>query len=502
MTFYFEILCGIAALFLVVYYYLTSTFDFWKNCGVPGPKPVPIFGTARDLMIAKTPLTEYTKSIYEQYRNEPMVGTFLGRTPCVILHDLELIKDVLIKDFSTFADRGFTEVFDKTEPLSCHIFNLESTRWRPLRAKLSPVFTSGKLRDMFHLIVECSRNFETYLDKEIAKGEPIECRELTAKFTTDVIGSCAFGIDMNSMSDEEGEFRRLGRQVFATNLENAIRFKLKQFCPKFYALLGYVIPDNKYTPFFTKVVADTIKYRKEHNVIRPDFIHLLMQLQEHPDKLDNVEFTNLLLTAQAFVFFIAGFETSSTTMSNALYELAKNQDIQDKLREEIRVTWANTKGDIKYEDVKGMKYLDKVFKETLRKYPPGVVLIRKAISDYTFSGTKVTIQKGNQVWTPVHALHTDPNFYPNPEKFDPERFNEDAVAARHPMTYLPFGDGPRNCIGARFASNQSKVGLIAILKNHRVDVCEKTITTYDVDPRAFIPTPIGGIYLKITKIES
>ena len=72
---------------------------------------------------------------------------------------------------------------------------------------------------------------------------------------------------------------------------------------------------------------------------------------------------------------------------------------------------------------------------------------RQAKSNYTFNGTKVSVPKGTMIWVPVYGMHHDPDIYPNPEKFDPERFNEDAVFARHPMHYLPFGDGPRNCIG-------------------------------------------------------
>ncbi|CAK9832943.1 Cytochrome P450 6a2 [Anthophora retusa] len=452
MASYFEIFCGVAALLLALYYYATSTFDFWKSRGVPSPQPLPFFGTSKDLM-----------------------------------------------DFSKFADRG-TKVHDRTEPLSSHIFNLEPERWRPLRTKLSPIFTSGKLREMFGLIIECSHHLEKYLDEQVVNGEPIECRELTAKFTTDVIGSCAFGIDMSALADEDSEFRRMGREVFAVNLENVLRFKIKQFLPKFYDLLGYVVPDNKYAPFFTKVVTDTMKYRTENNIVRPDFIHMLMELRKHPDKVEHVELTDSLLTAQAFVFFVAGFETSSSTMSNALYELAKNQDVQNKLREEIRDCYAKHNGNLKYEDIKGMEYLDKVFKETLRMYPPGAILMRKAVSNYTFNDTKVTIPKDTMIWVPVYAIHRDPDIYPNPDSFDPERFTDEAVAARHPMNYLPFGDGPRNCIGARFAVYQTKIGLITILRNHKVDVCDKTTIPYEFDPGAFLLAPKGGIYLRITKV--
>ena len=94
-----------------------------------------------------------------------------------------------------------------------------------------------------------------------------------------------------------------------------------------------------------------------------------------------------------------------------------------------------------------MCYVISSFTEILRMYSPGHILKRRAQSNYTFNGTKISIPKGTNLWIPVCGIHYDPDIYPNPKKFDPERFNEDAEAARHPMHYLPFGNGPRNCIG-------------------------------------------------------
>ncbi|OAD56721.1 Cytochrome P450 6a2 [Eufriesea mexicana] len=501
MADYLVTICGIIALFVALYYYFTATFDYWKVRGVPGPRPLPVFGNIKDVMFLRTSLCHYLKNLYEEYKNEPMVGIFTRRTPILVIQDPDLIKDVLIKDFFKFADRGIP-VHERTEPLSPHLFNLEAERWRPLRTRLSPVFTTNKLKDMFPLILECAKHLEVYLDKVVARGEPIECRELTAKYTTDVIGSCAFGIDANALSDEESEFRRVGRQVFAVSFGQILRFRFRQIFPRIYDLLGFVLPQTEVTTFLTNLIVDTMKYRDEHNILRPDFVNMLMELKKHPDKLENIKLTDTLLTAQAFVFFVAGFETSSSAMSNALYELALNPEVQDKLRQEIKEHYKKHNGELKYDQVKEMTYLDLVFRETLRKYPPGAIILRKSVSNYTFEGTKVTIPKKSYVWIPLYAIHHNPDVYPNPDAFIPERFTPEAVATRHSMHYLPFGDGPRNCIGARFAVYQSKVGLITILRNHKVEVCEKTMIPYVIDPAAFLLAPKGGIYLKFTKLES
>ncbi|XP_046824906.1 probable cytochrome P450 6a14 [Vespa crabro] len=498
----FEIFCTVVAIILGLYYYFTSTFNFWKERGVAGPRPYPVIGNIGKTLLGNISMGDYLKELYDnpEFKNEPLIGIFTKRTPILIVKDPEMIKDVLIKDFSKISDRGIT-VFEKVEPLSQHLFSLEPKRWRPLRIKLSPVFTSGKLKEMFNLILECGDHFENYIEKLVAKNESIECRELTAKFTTDVIGSCAFGLEMNSIADEDSEFRKMGRSIFEVNILNIIRNKIRNMAPQAYKLIGYILRRDEVTKFFQGLIVNTINYRKKHNILRNDFVNLLMKLKDDPEKLNGIEFTDDLLAAQAFVFFLAGFETSSTTMSNALYELALNPTVQDKLREEINEEYKINGETLKYENIKEMTYLDQVFRETLRKYPPVTFLMRKTISDYTFENHKVTVPKGMRIWIPVYAIQRDPEIYPSPDEFKPERFSHEIESTRHPMCYLPFGDGPRNCIGARFASYQSKIGLIKILRKFKVETCEKTPIPYINNPNAFILTPLNGMYLKLKKID-
>ncbi|KAL6448751.1 hypothetical protein ACFW04_000513 [Cataglyphis niger] len=156
--------------------------------------------------------------------------------------------------------------------------------------------------------------------------------------------------------------------------------------------------------------------------------------------------TLLEAIAQAFVFFIAGFETSSTTATFCLYELAQQQDLQDKLRKEIDEI-LKKHGELTYNAVNEMTYLHKVVNEAMRKYPPLPSLNRMCTEEINLPTTNIHIPKGMLITIPLLGLHRDPSIYPDPDRFDPERFNEDKVAARHPYAYLPFGEGPRICIG-------------------------------------------------------
>jgi len=108
----FEILCGVTAVILILYYYLTSTFDFWKSRGIPGPRPILGFGNFKDVILTNISLGDYLTKVYNAYKDEPLIGIFDRKTPILIVKDLDLIKDILIKDFAKFADRGFP-IFEK-----------------------------------------------------------------------------------------------------------------------------------------------------------------------------------------------------------------------------------------------------------------------------------------------------------------------------------------------------------------------------------------------------
>lgn len=113
---YFELLLGIAAILLAIYYYYTSVYDTWKNRGVPGPKPSMFFGNFVEVFLKRQAVATIVKNLYNEYRSEPVFGIYEGTSPILVINDLNLIKDVLIRDFSLFVDRGF-KVLEKVFPL-------------------------------------------------------------------------------------------------------------------------------------------------------------------------------------------------------------------------------------------------------------------------------------------------------------------------------------------------------------------------------------------------
>lgn len=155
-----------------------------------------------------------------------------------------------------------------------------------MRTQFTPLFTASKLKGMFSLILECADQLESYMDTLIKKGEPIDVREVSARFTTDVVGSCAFGIEMNSLSEKESVFRRLGKLIFATTLRKILSLRMQDMFPWLYNLFLSIFPRDEKTRIIMKLMTDTMNYREENNVFRPDFINMLLDLRKHPKKID------------------------------------------------------------------------------------------------------------------------------------------------------------------------------------------------------------------------
>lgn len=119
--------------------------------------------------------------------------------------------------------------------------------------------------------------------------------------------------------------------------------------------------------------------------------------------------------------------------------MAINQELQDRTREEFEKVLSNYDGEVTYDAIMNMDFAGQVISESLRKYTPGNILMRRCTKDYKVPGTDVTIEKGKYVFLPMHAIHTDPEYFPEPEKFDPDRFSPSAEKERNPFTFLPFG---------------------------------------------------------------
>jgi cytochrome P450 family 6 len=486
--------------------------SYWQRKGLFTPPTTFFFGNGKKVFTQEQSFGDFTVDMYRYFKShhKPHGGFYLLFMPTYMPVDPELVKYVMQNDFNHFVDRGLY-YNEETDPLSAHLFSLDGAKWRNLRVKMTPTFTSGKMKMMFDTLVKCGDQLLTEMNKTVGNTS-IDIKDMLARFTTDIIGTVAFGIDCNSLKNPDNEFNRYMKLFFLDGFwDNIIGF-ITFVTPGIAKKLGLKAVKPPLSKFFMRVVKDTVDYREKNNIHRKDFMHLLLQLKNRgkldedggilkeigDDKESNLSINEL--AAQAFVFFLAGYETSSTTMTFCLFELASNPEIQEKLRQEVFEVLKRHDNKLTYDATMEMHYMEKVINETLRKYPPVPGLNRICTKDYKVPGSNIMIKKDTKVWIPVLGLQRDPEFYPDPEKFDPERFSEENKNERHPYTFIPFGEGPRVCIGLRFGMMQTKVGLSILLKNYKFSVSSKTTVPLQLDPRSFIMSTEGGIWLNYTEV--
>uniref|UniRef100_A0A182II54 Uncharacterized protein n=1 Tax=Anopheles arabiensis TaxID=7173 RepID=A0A182II54_ANOAR len=495
-----DVAVTVGMLCIIIYLLLVRQFRYWTERNVPQLNPHLLFGDVRD--VNKTyHIGEKFRQLYNELKGKhPFGGIYMFTKPVALVTDLELVKNVFVKDFQYFHDRG-TYYNEKHDPLSAHLFNLEGYKWKSLRNKITPTFTSGKMKMMFPTVVAAGKQFKDYLEDAIGEQEEFELKELLARYTTDVIGTCAFGIECNSMRNPNAEFRVMGKKIFGRSRSN-LQLLLMNAFPSVAKLVGIKLILPEVSDFFMNAVRDTIKYRVENNVQRNDFMDILIRMRSDKDtKSDDGTLTFHEIAAQAFVFFVAGFETSSSLMAFTLYELALDQDMQDKARKCVTDVLERHNGELTYEAAMEMDYLDCVLKECLRKHPPISVHFRITAKDYIVPGTNSVLEAGTSVMIPVLGIHHDPEHFPEPERFDPERFTAEQESKRHPYAWTPFGEGPRICVGPRFGLLQARIGLIYLLTSFRFVRCSKTPVPLRYALKNQILSPEAGMWLKLEKLN-
>ena len=500
-------LCGIlivSSLTVAAYLFLMWRYNYWSKRGIIQLKPTPFVGNFMDCLLLKKSSAQFLSDAYNYGEGFPLLGFYIFHKPCLLVRDPEFAKHVLVKDFEYFADRYATADENNDRLGYANMILMKNPAWKSLRPKMTPIFTPGKLKKMFVLMAMVADDLGKYLDSFHLEGDgkAMEFKDICASFATDIISGIAFGLKVGSLENPEAPFRECGRRIFDSNSERNMDFLTITFMPQLSKFLKPKFFGKKATNFLRSVFWDMIEQRDNSGQKRNDLIDVLTEIREtykNDERLKNYRFDGEDLVAQAAIFFAAGFETSAATMSFTLYELALNTDIQKTLRAEIHDALEENDGKITYNMITTLPYLDMVISETLRKYPSVPNLNRVTLADYKVPDSDLVIQKGTPIFISIVALHYDSRYFPNPEKYDPLRFTEEAKSNRPSFAYLPFGGGPRGCIGMRLGLMQSKLGVVQILKDYEVSPCEKTKIPIVLDPNAVISTALGGVHLNIRK---
>ncbi|KAI1301926.1 Cytochrome P450 3A11 [Halotydeus destructor] len=485
----------VTAALVWVYLYYKEKHSYWARRGIKGPKALPILGNV--LPNIRKPLQEVFNGYYEKYGK--IYGIFELSKPMLVVADPEIIRHITVKDAHLFINRrDFTSRFGGDEVVQKFLSVMRDDDWRRVRTILTPTFTSGKMRKMFPLMDKCGDDAISYLRKD---GQNKDLKKVFSMYTLEIIAQCCFATSPDTYNNPDNKFYLSATGLFQPRRSVFLTLVILSVLPKFVTrwLNMNLLPEEPMT-YFKHAIHHLIKERRQTGTRRNDFLQLLMDAQHENDtveveaegkehdaelhhlnqdkdqdklfdrtKLQNKTLDDNEVIANSILFFAAGSETTATLLSFVFYSLARNEDVQQKLHEEF----INAK-QLDYETIVTLPYLDATIQETLRMYPPAVLTDRESSEEYAIPGTDIVLDARTGIFMDIYSIHHDENNYPNPKKFDPTRFLPENRDNIKPYTYMPFGSGPRNCIGMRFALLEAKLVIAKLLLAMKVVKTENT----------------------------
>jgi len=517
------VLTGLSS--VALFRYVTKDFDKWEKLGIAYEKGHFPFGSFN--LFSQSPhMYDHVLAMHKRHRSKPYCGWFMMRQPVLNINDPELLRHILVKDFNSFVERSsydsdtFLEGGKYDKIWGRQLTSLKGDEWKQVRGTFSPIFTSGKMKGMLGFIRITADHLVKEFDKYSEGTEEVDCKKLFGSFTMDSLASAAFGIDVNSFNEENSNFTQCAAALFQMSVVDTVLIMFKIIVPglsKLFETFNINIWKKRETKFFYDVILATIKARREgRQERRNDLVDLMMDSMKHDfvEEKEEEQFERDMklkvdikkavdedtLVATAMLFMIAGYDTTATTLSFASYILSKHPEEQQRLQGEIDQAFADADGDFPdYSAIQSLPYLDMVVHETLRMHPPIPFLSREAGVDYKIPGTDVQLRKGDLVSYVASGLHTDPAHYSHPDQFHPEHFSKEEKAGRSPYAFQAFGQGPRACIGMRFALLEAKVALVAVCRKFTLSPGTKTQEPLKQDPVVGVNWPKGGLWVKAAK---
>ncbi|XP_026484406.2 cytochrome P450 6k1-like [Vanessa tameamea] len=475
--------------FIIIWLYLRKTYNYWKDRGILYDKPVPIFGNLGFIM--RRSIWDYCYELRNRHPSD-YVGIFLAWNPVLMVQSPELAKNILIKDFEYFPNRYLYSGY--SDPLgTLNLFTVRNPLWKKLRYELSPMFTSLRLRKITELMNTNATELVKKIKRDyVEKNNVANLKELFSMYTSDTVAYNVFGIRVSILNDKPSPLWYITRHMVQWTFWRGLEFTMIFFVPLMAAILRFKFFSAPATDYVKNIFWDIAKHRKEDDTKNEnDFINILLKLKKKLNdsaEPDSPPADDVIL-AQAAVFILGSIETSSTTIAFVLHEIAHRPDVQEKLFNEISEAVKRKGRDVlDYNELLELKYLAACVNETLRMHAPVPYLDRLCAKDYKLDDN-LTIETGTPVFINVLAIHYNEKYYPEPEKFRPERFMKE-IDTTNPV-FLPFGEGPRFCIGKRYGMLQVIASLAQVILHYRIEsVLPYTVRT---DPYAVILAPKDGL---------
>ncbi|XP_014257089.1 probable cytochrome P450 6a13 [Cimex lectularius] len=478
---------------------------YWEKRKIPYVPPTFPFGNIKDIIFMHKTLGEVYDEIYWKFKDLPYGGMYRFISPSIMLRDPELIKAVFVKEFNSFQGNDWY-VDPKLEPiLGLNPFNLVGSEWTRSRMAVTSSLTLCKIKGMMPQIYFICDNLKAYL--ELNQNEFLEGYDVFGKYTTDIIASCAFGLDSQSFTDSKSKLREVSSKMFNTGIKGNLALFCALYMKKLGRLLKFKIFSDEINDYFVAIIKEASDYRIKNGISRNDFLQMLIDANlEHLQQGKGPLYNYQEMAAHCMTFFLDGFETTSIFLAFIVHEISLNPKVQTTLRNEIQTVGLKIR-DFDFEKLNGLNYLDMVLKETLRKHPPGTTMARLCNKSVVLTNPKrnisLHIEEGMSVTLPMYSLHNDPEYFPNPEIFDPLRFTKENIAKRPEFCYFPFGGGPRSCPGYKFAYTMIKLAVVITVLHFNLESKDNVHTKLELNPlNTFFHSAKDGLWVRYTSLKT
>ncbi|KAF5467976.1 hypothetical protein F2P56_012174 [Juglans regia] len=461
---------------------------YWGVRRVPGPPAVPFVGHLP--LLAK-----YGPDVFSVLakRYGPIFRFHMGRQPLIIVADPELCREVGIKKFKDIPNRSIPSPISASPLHQKGLFFTRDARWSTMRNTILSVYQPSHLASLIPkmqaFIVSATQNLHSF------KEEDITFSNLSLKLATDVIGQAAFGVDFSlckpqtigdsvdiveNRSDDKEVSDFINQHIYSTT-------QLKMdLSGSFSIILGLLIPilqepfrqilkrlpgtmdwkvertNQKLSGRLNEIVA---KRMKERDINSKDLLSLILNARESQPISKNV-FTTDYISAVTYEHLLAGSATTAFTLSSVVYLVAGHPEVEKKMLAEIDGFSPPDQMPSSHDLQNKFPYLEQIIKEAMRYYTVSPLVARETSKEVEIGG--YLLPKGTWVWLALGVLAKDPKNFSEPEKFTPERFdpNCEEEKRRHPYSFIPFGLGPRSCIGQKFSLQEIKLSLIHLYRKY------------------------------------
>ena len=455
--FSWKLFAALLLLFAIFYRMITKNFDYWEKLGVPYKAGKFPWGSVDFLKVQKNNAL-HQLDMSNEFKDDKFFGYFMFGKPILMVNDVELVKNIKVKDFQHFVDtsdenlqKKFRQGGDLDVLFNHNVGSAKGDEWKDVRSSLSPIFTSGKMKHMLKFVVEVSERLFTEMEKQVDQGE-FELKELTGKFSLDALATCAFGLDFDSFGGESSNaFVEHAADVFKQDIWSLVL--MLKFIPgvsRIFEVFNINIQKPKSVKFFKDIVTQTLKQRSETGQRRNDMIDMMLDIMNEKDK-EEVEgdmdqyhtdmkfshkkrrnLTEQDVISNLIVLLMVGYDTTGMTLAFSLYALAENPEVQEKLQQEVDEAWEDAGGSFpEYSKIQGLSYCEMVIMETLRFYTPVATTTRACIEDYRVPGSDLIIKKNDMVAFNAIFLHKDPRNWTHPHSFYPDHWTPEGKSQRY-----------------------------------------------------------------------